>query len=215
MNSNNKKDIDVNTNMDLLSAIKNDLTSTEIRKLLRDFIIILISSIIVVFIFNPYLSVEKDTLFWLGSSIAMAFGALLAIILVLSSTQYQITSENIRKEIKALNAAISGFDFTKIENSPIQRAAVKKYWECLSKNRLEKENIFYKLHRTIQSLGLLISFALISITINGVIESLNFSIKNSLRLFFSIFLLIYSLYCMQILINRIYDTVELQKETEN
>jgi hypothetical protein len=201
--------------MSLWSALKNDLKNTEIRKLLTHTIIIFVISIFVTVIFSQFLSIEKDTLFWLGGTITMAFGALIAMILVLSSTQYQILSKNLQNVMQGFNALLSGDDFKKQASAKDVKDIYEKLLKTFNENKSERENIFYKLHRTIQSLATLIGFALVSILINGVIETLDFYGKNSLRWCFSILLILYSFYCLHLLIKQIYETVNLQREKKS
>jgi len=196
----------------LFQPLKNDLHNKEIKRLVRDTVIIFLFSFITAVLIIQHLSIEKDTLFWLGSSIVMAFGAMFAIVLFLSGNQYQITSEILKRDIQVLKEIFKLTGEESNSNRKYQDAIVKKFFESLNKYSEDKEIIFYKLHRTIQSLALLIACGIISIIINGSIENQRYLLKNFLRLFFSLFLLIYSFYCMQILISRIYDVIRLQKK---
>lgn len=165
--------------------------------------VIFFTSIVIGFFLGQKVPFSSETLYWMTSTIVQAFGALIAIILVIGIRHYEVIDKNYLQSIKGLNVY-----FKTIEKGNLEawRIGLEK-WNEIQEERVEsKQNIISKLGGTIQSVVFLIGWALIMLMFTNYLEVLSIThadYVNSLYAMASTFLVITSFYCLQSLIFRI------------
>ena len=165
--------------------------------------VIYFSSIIIGFFLGQVVSFSSETLYWMTSTIVQAFGALIAIILVIGIRHYEVIDKNYLQSIKGLNVY-----FKTIEKGNLEawRIGLEK-WNEIQEERVEsKQNIVSKPGGTIQSVVFLIGWALIILMFTNYLEVLSITRPDAINILYAmalVHLVLTSIYCLQSLIFRI------------
>jgi len=179
-----------------------------IHSWITHYAIIYIITLIVAIIIGPLFVYNSDILYWLASTIAQGFGALIAIVWAIGLYQKKGIRERYDSLIKSANTNLNALSEAK-ESSNIRE--MKNVWYNLLRDtqneKKENESKFYsQFGATLQSFALLIGSSLLIIIFNPIIKEGNANypqIASITMIWMGLILVIHSFYCLQLLINRI------------
>jgi hypothetical protein len=165
-------------------------------------------SIIVGIIVGLRLTFSHESLFWVASTVIQAFGALIAIILAVGIHQIKSVM-TLRKQ--KLDGLYKYFEVitSKLEPESMD-VGLKEYHKIKEEAEEEVYNVFKELGGTIQSIALLIGWAIIILILAEPIGQYSIYKPQSGNIIISmalVYLGISSFYCLQKLINRIRDVL--------
>jgi len=168
------------------------------------FFITLIGAIVV----SPLVVYNPDILYWLASTIAQGFGALIAIVWGIGLYQKKGITERYTRLIQAANANLNAL--ADVEDLPKTRE-MKNVWYGLLRDtqneKKENEGKFYsQFGAALQSFALLIGSSLLIILFNPIIKDWSIHHQRAasiVMVWIGLYLVFHSFYCLQLLINRI------------
>lgn len=170
-------------------------------------ILLFLGAILLGLILGFYIPFSVNTLFWMTSSIIQAFGAMIAIILAIGLQQRKIINEKFEMSFKGLHTYYSTISELKSAPPEAYKIGLDQWKEIKNEYKIAKTNILKQLEPAIQSIAVLIASALLILMFTHYFEEKYITKPEEANILISIFLtflLLTSLYCLQLLINRIY-----------
>lgn len=159
-----------------------------LKRWFRDYFIIVLVTMIASLFLNHYVEFSEDTLLWMTSTIAQAFGALIAIVIAIGLFEKQRTMSALGKLLEK--------NFDKKEKVIRLTDDEREYFDTLSK---AQKSLWSRLYYPIQSIAVLIA---VSLVVMMFIKS-SFVWNNYVKTFFFIFLVLFAIYTLEVLINEL------------
>ena len=173
-------------------------------------IIIILISISIGISLSQKVIFSSNTLFWTASAIVQAFGALIAIILAVGINQIQKIMTLRNEQIKGINLYFNTISGLKDKTPEAYKVGINGYNKIKMETEVKLDEVFKTLGGSIQSIALLIGTGIAILICSEPFEQLSKTSPqsgSSVMITSLSFLLIESFYCIQLLINRMRDTL--------
>ena len=162
-----------------------------------DYFIILVVTLVTSLFVRPLIEFDSEALLWMASTVAQAFGALMAIVIAIGLFEKARNSEQLSELAKER-------DIRKHDNQTNVRGefeALENVIDLLE----EQRNMWPRLYYPLQSMAVLIAVSLLTIML-----AKNFDMY--FKCFFFIFLFLLSAYTLEVLLLEIYKTFNPKKD---
>ena len=171
----------------------------DFRKWYYDYLIILAIVIIISISVGSALVFDADALLWMASTVAQAFGALMAIVIALGLFEKGRNSEQLSELVKT--GVITE------DNLPTIWTGTEKFEEIIDLLE-EQRSLWSRLYYPLQSMAVLIAVSLSAIMYAKIPAIMNSHVK----CFFFMFLFLFSLYTLETLLSEIHKTFLPKKD---